>query len=38
MLKKYSNDKKLLKLIDLAENNIKKFNAKNENILFVEKR
>ena len=30
---KYSNDKKLLKLIDLAENNIEQFNENNENIV-----
>ena len=40
---KYSNDKKLLKLIDLAENIIKKFNKNNEKIIpvrwdYVEKR
>ena len=32
---KYSNDKKLLKLTDLAENIIKKFNKNNEKIIPV---
>ena len=40
---KYSNDKKLLKLIDPAENNIEQFNVNNENIVpirlnYVEKK